>query len=395
MLLSITILGFIVTFLLLINLRQSNKVNIYLFFFLFINNIYSLSHYATVYSGNKYLIAIMLVHFAPLYLLLGPLFYFYVRGLLKDDYKLSKLDLLHFIPAIIILINAAPFIFQGSEYKLAYAQSILQDPINILKINNLFFSPVVTFMLRPIFALGYVLATIILIYNNELHESYTGKQSKLIYKWLALLIAMSVLLYLGFLIFTVIVYFKMDYYSSYDQGVFMLYSTIVGLILLNISLLFFPNILYGLPQLDFAIVTKNNIAVEQQLGIAEDIKKQGKGFEISQERLSLLKLKVDTYVEKMPYLNLQFNLTMMSSDTDIPVHHLSYFFNEYMNINFNTWKNDLKIDYVIKKINDGSSEILTLDALAKQAGFGSRSSFINAFKLKTGQTPSEYLQNLD
>jgi AraC-like DNA-binding protein len=104
---------------------------------------------------------------------------------------------------------------------------------------------------------------------------------------------------------------------------------------------------------------------------------------------------VDTYVEKMPYLNLQFNLTMMSSDTDIPVHHLSYYFNEYMNINFNTWKNDLKIDYVIKKINDGSSEILTLDALAKQAGFGSRSSFINAFKLKTGQTPSEYLQNLD
>jgi AraC-like DNA-binding protein len=250
-------------------------------------------------------------------------------------------------------------------------------------------------MLRPVFALGYVIATIILIYRNELHETYTSKQSKLIYKWLTLLIVMSILLYLGFLVFTLFVFNKMDYYSSYNQGVFMLYCTIAGLILLNISLLFFPNILYGLPQLDFAIVTKKNIAVEQQLGIAEDIKKQGKGFEISQERLSLLKLKVDTYVEKMPYLNLQFNLTMMSSDTDIPVHHLSYYFNEYMNINFNTWKNDLKIDYVIKKINDGSSEILTLDALAKQAGFGSRSSFINAFKLKTGQTPSEYLQNLD
>jgi hypothetical protein len=287
MLLSITILGFIVTFLLLINLRQSNKVNIYLFFFLLINNIYSLSHYATVYSGNKYLIAIMLVHFAPLYLLLGPLFYFYVRGLLKDDYKLSKLDLLHFIPAIIILINAAPFIFQGSEYKLAYAQSILQDPLNILKIKNLFLSPVVTFMLRPVFALGYVIATIILIYRNELHETYTSKQSKLIYKWLTLLIVMSILLYLGFLVFTLFVFKKMDYYSSYDQGVFMLYCTIAGLILLNISLLFFPNILYGLPQLDFAIVTKNNIAVEQQLGIAEDIKKQGKGFEISQESQAL------------------------------------------------------------------------------------------------------------
>ena len=395
MLLSITILGFIVTLLLLINLRQSNKANIYLFFFLLINNIYSLSHYATVYSGNKYFIAVMLVHFAPLYLLIGPLFYFYVRGLIKDDYRLTKVDLLHFIPALLILINAFPFIFKGVAYKLDYAQSIIQDPINILKIKNLYLSPVFTFMLRPIFASGYLIATVILIYRNDLHDTYTNKQAKLIYKWLALLIIMSILLYVGFLFFTVIVFSKMNYYTSYDNGAFLLYGTIGGLMLLNISLLFFPNILYGLPQLDFAIVTKQNKETEIQLGIAEDVRKQGKGFEISQEKLMLLKLKVDTYIKKMPYLSLNFNLTVMSADTDIPVHHLSYFFNEYMNINFNAWKNDLKIDYVIKKINDGSTEILTLDALAKQAGFGSRSSFINAFKQKTGQTPSEYLQNLD
>lgn len=71
MLLSITIFGFVVTFLLLINLRRTNKVNIYLFFFLLINNIYALSHYATIYSGNKYLIAIMLVHFTPFYCNIG------------------------------------------------------------------------------------------------------------------------------------------------------------------------------------------------------------------------------------------------------------------------------------------------------------------------------------
>ena len=121
MLLSITILGFIVTFLLLINLRQSNKANIYLFFFLLINNTYSLSHYATVYSGNKYLIAVMLVHFTPLYLLLGPLFYFYVRGLLLDDHKLSKWDWLHFIPSILFFINITPYFFNTWDHKLIYA----------------------------------------------------------------------------------------------------------------------------------------------------------------------------------------------------------------------------------------------------------------------------------
>lgn len=84
----------------------------------------------------------------------------------------------------------------------------------------------------------------------------------------------------------------------------------------------------------------------------------------------------------------------MSADTDIPAHHLSYYLNEHLKINFNTWKNDLRINHVISLIESGSYETLTLDALSKQSGFGSRSSFINAFKLKTGQTPSEYLQNL-
>jgi AraC-like DNA-binding protein len=85
----------------------------------------------------------------------------------------------------------------------------------------------------------------------------------------------------------------------------------------------------------------------------------------------------------------------MSAETDIPVHHLSYYFNEHLQVNFNTWKNDLKIAHVIDLIQNGSGEILTLDALAKQAGFGSRTSFFNSFKQKMGVTPSEYLNKLD
>jgi AraC-like DNA-binding protein len=101
------------------------------------------------------------------------------------------------------------------------------------------------------------------------------------------------------------------------------------------------------------------------------------------------------YFQGEPYLNPDFNLTMMSSDINIPVHHLSYYFNEYLNISFNTWKNNFKIDHVITLINNGTGEILTLDALAKQAGFGSRTSFFNSFKQKIGVTPSEYLNSLD
>ena len=143
MLLYLTILGFIITFLVLINLKTSNKSNLYLFFFLLINNIYSLSHYAAIDSGNKYFTAIMLVHFTPFYLLLGPFFYFYVRGLVYDDASLSKKDIIHFIPAILVLINISPYLFFSVDQKLIYATEVIKNPTNIF---NYKFCQLITLM---------------------------------------------------------------------------------------------------------------------------------------------------------------------------------------------------------------------------------------------------------
>lgn len=392
MLLYITILGFIITFLLFINLRQSNKTNIYLFFFLFINNLYALSHYATVFSGNRTFAAIMLVHFTPLYLTLGPLFYFYVRGLLKDDASLSKWDLLHFVPAFLFLINISPYLIRSWDFKLHYASVVVADTRNLLKLDYLFLPPSISFLTRPIIAFTYVVAGGILIFQRGLNKNYLSKQSSLVFRWLFLLIVTSIFMYLGFLLFSIIAYFDMEFRVTEQNGNFVLYSTILGLLVLNLSLLFFPNIMYGLPQLDYAIFSRKGRSNYPNEDNSEDGKK-ARAFEISDEKLTILKNKVDAYVAKKPYLTPEFNLTIMSSDTDIPVHHLSYFFNEHLKVNFNTWKNDLKIDHVISLIQNGTGEILTLDALAKQAGFGSRTSFFNSFKHKMGVTPSEYLNN--
>jgi len=201
---------------------------------------------------------------------------------------------------------------------------------------------------------------------------------------------MALLLYFTFLMFSFIGYKTRNSQLTQLRSEYILYATGLGLLLLNFSLLFFPNILYGLPQLDFAMLKQNKPIVQ----IDNSIKKEAKSFEISDDKLNLLKSKLDAYLLTLPYINIHFTLSVMSADTDIPAHHLSYYLNEHLQINFNTWKNDLRINHVIDLIKRGSYETLTLDALSKQSGFGSRSSFINAFKLKTGLTPSEYLQNL-
>jgi hypothetical protein len=337
----------------------------------------------------------MLVHFTPFYLLLGPLFYFYIRSLLMDDFKLSKKDYLHFIPAVIILINILPYIFKGVDYKLAYAEGVITKTSNLLNFDYLLIPPFANFLFRPIHALFYVAISIVLILKNRLNLRNNNLQQSLIYKWLLLLISISTILYLSFMLFSVFSYTKLDYKLAVNQASYILYITIGGLIVLNFSLLFFPNILYGLPQLDYRLSTKKGAYKKLDETEETEEKRISKSFEISDDKLLLLKSKIDSYLLIFPYLKPNFNLSMMSSDTDIPVHHLSYFFNEYMKINFNTWKNDLKIEYVLELMKDGTYENLTLDALSKKAGFGSRSSFINSFKSKTGLTPSEYLQNLD
>ena len=389
MLLSITILGFIVSILLLINIKESYKVNFFLFIFFIINNLYSLAHYATIYSGSKSMVAILLVNFTPLFLLVGPMLYFYVRGVLRDDYKFEKFDWLHFIPAFILLINILPHLFSSYAYKLSFAERVLMNPAEILNNNNLFVPSTFNFLLRPIIGLIYVGICIRLMLLKFKFEKPENKQSLLIYRWLSLLIFNTLLVYVSFLIFTIFSFQSLDYKIAEVKGYYFLNLSLIGLVLFNLTLLFFPNILYGLPQLDFLLPNRSKPS-----SLEPEPKKLIKSFEISEEKLELLQDKIETYSLTKPYLNPDFSLSVMSASTDIPVHHLSYYFNEHLNVNFNTWKNDHKINFVIEQIEKGNNQLLTLDALAKQAGFVSRTTFLSAFKQKVGLTPTEFLNSL-
>jgi AraC-like DNA-binding protein len=335
------------------------------------------------------MVSILLVNFTPLFLLVGPMLYFYVRGILRDDYKFEKLDWLHFIPAFILLINILPHLFSSYAYKLSFAERVLMNPAEILNNVNLFIPSVVNFLSRPIIGLIYVGICIRLMLLKFKFEKPENKQSLLIYRWLSLLIFNTLLVYVSFLIFTIFSFQSLDYKIAEVKGYYFLNLSLIGLVLFNLTLLFFPNILYGLPQLDFLLPNRSKPST-----LEPEPKKLIKSFEISEEKLELLQDKIETYSLTKPYLNPDFSLSVMSASTDIPVHHLSYYFNEHLNVNFNTWKNDHKINFVIEQIEKGNNQLLTLDALAKQAGFVSRTTFLSAFKQKVGLTPTEFLNTL-
>ena len=158
---------------------------------------------------------------------------------------------------------------------------------------------------------------------------------------------------------------------------------------LNISILFFPSVMYGF--LNF----KNDLKpVLFEDSTTELILNEDLIDEDARKTFKLVAEKLEIYFQSKPYLQPGFNLSTITSQTDLPYHKITSYFSVYLGINFNDWKNNERIDYAVDLINSGRAKNLTLESIASSCGFLSRSNFVNAFKKKMQMTPSEYVKSL-
>ena len=100
------------------------------------------------------------------------------------------------------------------------------------------------------------------------------------------------------------------------------------------------------------------------------------------------------YLQKLPYIQKEFSLSQMSFDLKIPERFLSNYFNKELEVTFSEWRKNLRIDYVCKLLQEGESKNLTIEAISANAGFASRSKFIDAFKERKGVTPSAFIKSI-
>ena len=166
MLLFISLFTIVISCVLLVFNWKINKNALFLSCFYIILSIYGMAHYFTVYYKDPFWLAVFYNHFTPLMLLLGPLLLFYVRGTLTDTDKLSRLDVLHFIPGLIHFIGIVSYLFMPFGNKLKMAAAIIND-INIISDLdlNIFFSPSFSFSFRPVLLLLYIFYCIYLLWK--------------------------------------------------------------------------------------------------------------------------------------------------------------------------------------------------------------------------------------
>jgi AraC-like DNA-binding protein len=373
---------------------KENKNTIYLGAFLFIISIYSLTHYFSVFGNSTFWLAIFYGHFSPFMLLAGPLLYFYIRGIIRDTYILKPLDFLHFIPAVIVFIGNIPYYFTPFSVKMDLAQRILDD-MNQLKVVgvNFIFPISVNYIMRVMSLMTYTLISYYRVwkYRPAVKKSIPTQQYLLTYRWLNMFFITLIILLVAFALITA------DFIQKTPKetyGALDLVHNLGGImfLLLSVSLLIFPQILYGFPvyqDIPELRKTKTSAIVNPK----KPVEVQDDEDEDEENPFIELRDQINAYLaDEKPYLNPDFSISDMAAALKVPQHHISYCLRVLFKQSFPKLKTMLRIQYAQELMSSSEFEHLSIEGIGQMAGFSSRSSFYSAFQSELGCSPGEYLE---
>ena len=386
MLLYLSLFTIVLSVLLFIYNWKSNPTTLYLSLVFIIMCLLGITHYFMLNSDSRFWLAVFFNHFAPIMFLLGPSLYFYVRGTLEDVYTLSKKDVVHFIPAVIALIGTIPYIFQSFEKKLSIADSIIKNVNCVNQIDvNLFYNISGSFVLRALFGFSYILYCFFILwkkYPTKINILQVPiKQYWVTYRWLIILVSSLFILTFSLAISALKPTSLVLRENFPTYGVILYQITGITYFVMSISILLFPEILYGMPKRIDQPTTK---------------KKKTKSKAVSDEDpfFDVNESIIDYLHTKKPYLNPDFDISDIAFDLKIPQNHISYCISNIMNTRFTKLKSELRIQHAIELLQDGHNSSITIDGIGIQSGFKTRSYYYEVFKKETGFTPSEYLENI-
>ena len=369
------------------------SANIYLGLFLFFFNFIILSHYIYIFSESAEVISfVLLVPINATAYAVGPLAFLYVRSILRDNAKLSKFDRFHFIFFAIFFSGRLLNNLSGWDSQYQVIDEILNNSwkkFSHFKINQ--FLPMrINYILKAIhLSLYMVLVWLLLVKKNFKKSSLDNgiNQTKIVKSWLyffAIIITLLVFLLatVGFLFFTL-----EDKISFQHEGKLIFSSIFIGLLILILGLILFPQILYGIP-------TDNPMSEENGNVSNGFVDNDKESFSFSEDYMNKIRILIENWTNQKKFLEADTNVHSLAKDINLPVHHIRFFLDKINNERYIDWRNRLRIEYAIGIINNQEETDKTLESLGKACGFRSYSSFMQNFKQWTGKLPYEYIKEI-
>ncbi len=386
-------IGIFLSILLLVYNKGYKSANVYLGLFLYLSNLISLSLYLHIFSNSKAVLAfVMSIPINPSAYTLGPLAYLYVRSILRDNARFTKYDGLHFVIFAVNFIGRLPYNLVGWEEKLRIANDIINhswEGISFSNKNNIL--PVrINSVLKGIHFFLYLILIWGLILKNKFNISSfgkVGKQLKIVKNWLYFFVIMATFLAFIFVFIVLLFLITKDKITFQSEGKILFLLVFIGLIMLILGLVLFPQILYGIPIEKLKLPENNN-------EIKEPIVIETESFSFSEDYIDKIRMLLEIWKKEHKFLNADSSTHIMSREIGLPVHHVTYFFNQISNEKYIYWRNRLRVEYAIDLINRQEGYNKTIEVLRKECGFKSYSAFFQTFKQITGKLPKDYIRDI-
>lgn len=307
----------------------------------------------------------------PLNFVVAPLIYLFTTSQLGD--KRSKRDWVHFIPFIFWFGYCFFFFLQPDAFKFNSNIDVMQLDFPRLKIVQLFSGD--PLKLRSYVNVATVLHFIIynIIVSKRMFQIAKSKGQSVFNTTNTTIISQRNSFY-HFLIITLILILVKLYFSNSDVGDYFIF--------LYLTFMIFTTAVQ--------IMDRSSYFDEVSTFLEVPILKYKKSSLEEDDKIVILESIVSQMKHEKYFLSNIASLSGLAKEIKESPHHVSQVINEKLNQSFFELLAIYRVDEakVILKTEIGKK--LTIEEIAEQVGYNSKSAFNTAFKKITSQTPSTY-----
>jgi AraC-like DNA-binding protein len=381
----VTILGFVIALLVLLNRVEKFGPNFYLALFIFFNSFYAVTSFSFVSNEFRWIITKLYPFIILPNMAAGPFMYLFFVHTFNSNFKFKPIHLLHFVPSIIFFVNGSDYLFWDSTEKAFLIKKFMTNSGAVFAMPTLIFDYYWHVLFRMLQTFVYVILSARLFYVNFKSIGFKlNTDNQIPYRYLLFFLVFFIFHFLTTLVIGIRVNPKVDnLLGNLGELNTLISSSRTAFTLFILTTLFHPKVVFEkfFDVKKIKTIKRSKIDSEFESGTVESAK-----YDL---------VEIDrVFTEHMlsqPYLQPGFSLSTLSDEIKVPVHQISYYIKHRYSQTFNEWKNEIRVQYAVGLINDGKADLLTLESISIQCGYRSRANFIEAFKKEMNQTPSDYL----
>ena len=322
-------------------------------------------------DGSHPIINSLSLLFYVLLIALAPMMYVYTKSLCnpKKGSKEFK-SIVHFIPSLLLLLlNVISFIVL---YKVEEDSDLHILARDVMTYSN-FFAIVFVFFLQNALYI-YLSLSIYRKHKYKIGQFYSFDEGVDL-KWLLTYILGYVVV-----ILSILAHLLIDTLFS-------------GMLMLVIAL--YVIIIYNKARSQKALPNDSNFKSDD---LSDDRSDDKEPINVESKQsidpeLIVVKERLEEYMKSNhPYLDDKLNIYALSQLTETNIKVLSKTINRSYNMNFASYINMHRVTEAKRLLLDPSYDKYTLESLAQETGFNSRSAFNRAFQKNTGMSPTKFKQ---